>query len=82
MDETLEIRLPDGKSRRFSVNPPFVIGWGFADNDAAAAISCMYRHGHSYYFKYDLVSGRVTGSITEYMPEEALPRWARDIPLN
>ena len=71
------IRLPDGKTKEFLPDPgPFIVDWGFADNDTAVVIKTAGAHGPAFCIKYAIETGKVTGK-TGPMGYEKMPKWAQ-----
>jgi hypothetical protein len=79
LDDIVQLRLLDGSIKEFKPHPeaPFIQEWGFADNGSSIVIQSMQHHGPPYYIKYDIKSGRSTGTVNQYLPYDKLPKWAQ-----
>ena len=79
VNNTLRIRFLNGKIRDFKAffNGPFIEDWGFADGDSAVVIASRARHGHAYYLKYDIATGKLIGTVEVPPSYDELPKWAQ-----
>jgi hypothetical protein len=51
--------------------------WAFSDDSASVIVKSMQHHGPSFFVKYDLATGKLTGHIDGYLEEAKMPPWAR-----
>jgi hypothetical protein len=81
LNNTLQLRFPDGRTKEFKPNheAPFIMDWGLADQGSSVVIVSMQHHGHPYFIRYDLKSGRITGTVNIYLPYDKLPPWAQPL---
>jgi hypothetical protein len=79
--DSLVIRLLDGRTKKF---PPlgdnhFIEDWKFGDDDKTVVLRSHGYHGNSSYVQYDLASGKVINSLSNYVPYAELPAWAKPV---
>ena len=67
----------DGTLKEFKPNAYFIGDRGFADDDKAVVIESMEHHGHAFYIKYSIATGKVLDEVDDYLPYADLPSWAR-----
>ncbi len=81
LNDTLQLRFPDGRTKEFKPNheAPFIVDWGLADHGSSVVIESMQHHGPPYFIRYDLKSGRITGTVNTYLPYDKLPPWAQPL---
>ena len=81
LNDTLQLRFPDGRTKEFKPNheAPFIQDWGLADHGSSVVIESMQHHGPPYFIRYDLKSGRITGTVNTYLPYDKLPPWAQPL---
>src|SRR5450432_1460365 len=79
LNDIVQLRFPDGSRKEFKPNSeaPFILDWCFADNESSVVIQSMQHHGPPYFIKYDIKTGRTTGTVDGYKPYDKLPKWAQ-----
>ncbi len=77
--EILRVRKRDGTMADFYPNSRFIQDWSFVGDDTAVAIASMGFHGHQFYVKYDLKTGRVLDQVDQYKAYNELPAWAQPL---
>ena len=70
LNDIVQLRFPDGTRKEFKPNSeaPFILDWGFADNESSVVIQSMQHHRPPYFIKYDIKTGRTTGTVDGYQP--------------
>ena len=77
--DVLHLHMRDGAIKEFKPNNLFIMDWAFASHNSEVVIKSMAHHGASCFIKYDIQSGRATGHVDGYVPEEQMPKWARPL---